>query len=778
MLNITQIPLNDEKVWDMICEGRVKGCFQIESQLCKTWCKKIKPRSIKEMSDLLALVRPGCVSGDTLISIKKQNYKEHIEKSNRYLRVSIRELFQNRKKYKNIISYDEYNSQFIENGMLDIFYNGEKECFKVKIRKYSMGMMNNGRTTDWYNLECTADHKLLTPHGWVELKDLKIGDRLAVVKRIRIKQKPIKQFVASRHVPGVLVENIRGLKYFSEICYKNYEEKCVICGYNKTTIDTHHIDGNRHKDNSPENLCFLCPNHHREYENGIISKEELLSNRDKYKLTLSDSIEWATFVGAESVGVKDVYDISMESPYHNFIAGNFVVHNCLRYVYDGKSMTQHYADRKNGISEAKPIDESLVDILASTQQIITYQEQIINIARKIAGFNDGQSRSLQKSIGKKDAELLFSLEKEFVSGCVNVGIVSEDRAKLIFENIKKSARYLFNLSHSIQYTHITYWTAYLKYYYPLKFYLHKLKLADDKIDPLKEVKELIMSAKSDGIKVYGPSLKLMNENFEVSDGAIYFGFCNVKNVGQAEFNKIKSKLKSVDDWYNLLINYLLSFNKRTIDNLIYVGTFDIFGKSRLEMLHELSCLRELSEPELKFLQKFAILDKDDLILALMKTALPKKEGGGCSNKNRIEIVKDIITRLKNPGRSLWDSPAILAKAEANLLGCEISFSEIDSCKDASYANCTCLDFANKNHPKSVVLAVTITSYREIETKNKEKMCFLTVEDGSGDLENIIVFPNIYSEYGDIIYEGATVLLQGSRSNKNDDSFIVESIELI
>lgn len=116
----------------------------------------------------------------------------------------------------------------------------------------------------------------------------------------------------------------------------------------------------------------------------------------------------------------------------------------LKFYYDGKSMAQHYADRKNGIDDAKPLHEELREILKETHQVLLYQEQIMKIARHIAGFSEGEADSLRKSVGKKDAELLFSLEQKFIDGCVKVGEVNAEEAKLIFSNIKASARYLFN----------------------------------------------------------------------------------------------------------------------------------------------------------------------------------------------------------------------------------------------------------------------------------------------------------------------------------------------
>lgn len=451
----------------------------------------------------------------------------------------------------------------------------------------------------------------------------------------------------------------------------------------------------------------------------------------------------------------------------------------LKFVYDGKSMAQHYVDRKSGLDEPIPLHPSLTDILKDTYQVIIYQEQIIQISREIAGYSESEGDVLRKSIGKKNAALLASLEEPFVNGCVKVGKVNKEQAQLIFSNIKKSARYLFNKSHGVSYAYLAYWSAYLKTHYPSKFYLNWLKQADDKIDPDKEMKELIMSARSDGINVFGPSLDYIEDNFTEHNKNIYFGFCNVKNVGLNEFIKLKERLSTakLDKWLPLMVNHLLLLNKRTVENLIYVGTFSRYGKSRLEMVHEITCLRELTDKELDWLS-MNLNENISLSDNLRRLSIPKKDGGGVANKNRTTAVLELINRIENPGRDLSDNPSQLSKIERQLLGCEISMSELDGCADAAYANCTCVDYNNKNHEKYVVIAATIKSYREIETKNNEKMCFLTIEDKTGEMENVIVFPNIYDEFGGIIYEDSNVLITGSRSQKGDSSFIVERLEQI
>ena len=109
----------------------------------------------------------------------------------------------------------------------------------------------------------------------------------------------------------------------------------------------------------------------------------------------------------------------------------------------GRSMTKVYADRKNGL---EPVDDNPINRVIDTYGVLVYQETLLNIAKKLAGFNSADSIKLMKSVGKKDAKLLFSLEDKFVSGCIKMGTIPKDDAVKLFTNIKSSARYLFNKS--------------------------------------------------------------------------------------------------------------------------------------------------------------------------------------------------------------------------------------------------------------------------------------------------------------------------------------------
>lgn len=332
-------------------------------------------------------------------------------------------------------------------------------------------------------------------------------------------------------------------------------------------------------------------------------------------------------------------------------------------------------------------------------------------------------------------------------------------------------------SHAVSYAYMAYWSAYLKANRPLDFYLNWLINAKEKLDANRETYELVESAKLDNISIKIPSIEYLEETYSIQNGAIYFGVTNVKNVGLNEFRKMDRLIKEqgmevTKDWVSLLIRVLSKVNKRSVNNLISVGMFTKYKKGRAEMLHEFSCVKELTAKEL---EKLTETYKPSLSLKqnLLGINELKKNGGAVSSEKRLVSFRGIIDRLDNPGRVLRDTPLTICLAEENLLGVPITYSKTDACQDASSANTRCKDIADGKRGKSI-LAVEIVKFNEHKTKSKTLMAFLTVRDESMELENVVVFPDIYEQFGDIIYEAATVLLFGEKA-KDRDSFIVSEI---
>jgi len=135
---------------------------------------------------------------------------------------------------------------------------------------------------------------------------------------------------------------------------------------------------------------------------------------------------------------------------------------CLKAISNGKSMTQRYVDRKNQVEEVEYLHESLEEVLKPTYGVLVYQEQSMRIVQKLAGFDLKEADVLRKAIGKKKADLMAKVRKDFIKGCARIGMVDEATADEIFGWIEKSSRYSFNKSHAVAYAMCSYWSAYHK----------------------------------------------------------------------------------------------------------------------------------------------------------------------------------------------------------------------------------------------------------------------------------------------------------------------------
>ncbi|MCW4039968.1 MAG: hypothetical protein NWE83_04345 [Candidatus Bathyarchaeota archaeon] len=460
---------------------------------------------------------------------------------------------------------------------------------------------------------------------------------------------------------------------------------------------------------------------------------------------------------------------------------------CLKAFVDGKSMTQHFVDRKFGKEEIPSLHESIDDLLKETYGVIVYQEQAMKIAEVMAGFSLQAADDLRTAIGKKKIDLMKKVRVKYIEGCKQNGI-DEDTAVEIFDMIEKSARYSFNKSHAVGYAKMAYWSAWLRCYYPSYFFKNWLGGASDKIDPDMEIRQLVMSAKSEDIDICGPSFKVLDENFSWFEGAIHFGICNVKNVGKAHLLALRKILNGSEmlfrsffkpiSWSIMLIKTLRKINKRAVENLIKTGAFSGLGKSRTAMLHEYHCFMELTKKEMQAVEEHISLECDisDIIKKLI-TYGTKKDGGFISTQNRLDKVESILSRLENPGRDLSDNSVVYAKLEERLLGYAISHSELNNCSDAGFADTTCKEIADGKMGSSTI-AVIVKNIREHETKNCDTMAFLSVEDDSGESENIVIFPDVYGQYKDIIYNEATLLISGEIKDKERNSFIVDKVFVI
>ena len=457
---------------------------------------------------------------------------------------------------------------------------------------------------------------------------------------------------------------------------------------------------------------------------------------------------------------------------------------------NGKSMTQVYADRKakKPDSPLEYLHDSLEPILKETFGVLVYQEQSMMIAQQLAGFDLKDADALRKAIGKKKADLMEKVKKSFLEGAERQGTVTKEIAEEIFSWIEKSNRYAFNKSHAVSYAINAYWSAYCKTHRLKKFYNTYLNRADRKPDPDVEKKQLIMDAKRANIDVLPPRLQHLYTNFtrNTEKDIVYYGLQHIKHVGGKECEKLET-LGNVSEytWLDCLLKiiYKLNLNKRSTIALISVGAFNGANnrESRQKMLYEFDSWKQLSAREQKAIAENHESGDPSVYASSLSEAISHMTNTIKINSRRMPTVQDIKESLDSPFYDLGDKAVTIAADEEKYMSCSLTCNKVDGL-DLNMVTNLCQDVSSGVITKKANLAIEIVRVKIVKTKRGknpgQEMAFLTVEDGSGSLEDVVIFPEPYDKYKDLLLDNNTVLLMGEVDKRKKTSFIVNQVSQI
>lgn len=404
-----------------------------------------------------------------------------------------------------------------------------------------------------------------------------------------------------------------------------------------------------------------------------------------------------------------------------------------------------YIKGKRGKKEITYLDPRLKPILKDTYGIAVYQEQVLQIARVLAGFSLGEADVLRKAIGKKIKKLLLDQRKKFIEGCVNNN-VKKEVAKQLFDFIEPFARYSFNRAHSVCYAMIAYRTAYLKANYSAEFMAALLTSDYHNLD---RVAIEISECERMGIKVFPPNVNESETEFGVIDDYIRFGLGAIKNVGWGAAKEIvkerekNGKYKSLEDFIKRLGSKII--NKKTIENLGKAGALDDFAE-RNKILASIDIILKYAHSREKQansnqINLFASNPKNENIytpLKLMETE--PAVGSQC-----LAWEKELL------GIYLTDHP--LKQFQEKIA--ELGLNSINQIKEK----------ADSNPKARVRIAVVIGDIKKINTKNNSIMIFARLEDESGFIEGV-VFPKILENNKEDWNIGNLILIEGRLDNKS------------
>jgi DNA polymerase-3 subunit alpha len=397
-----------------------------------------------------------------------------------------------------------------------------------------------------------------------------------------------------------------------------------------------------------------------------------------------------------------------------------------------------YVARKHGKEPITYVHPLMESVLKSTYGIIVYQEQVMDMATKLAGMTKGQGYLLIKAVGKKIKSLLDEQKDKFIQGCIDNGI-EKAQAKETWELIEPFARYGFNKAHSACYAVIAYQTAYCKANYPAEFMAALLTSDQHNTD---RIAIEIEDARRMGIAVLPPDINESEASFSVvstDDGSpsrtIRFGLNAVKNVGEHLVEAIIAERKrggafaSLEDVLERVQHKDL--NKKSMESLAKVGAFDRFAERQVI----LSSMEEILKFG-KLLDTAASSGQINLFASLPTTYRPTlrlKEVPPASNIQRGTWEKELM------GLYISDHPLNAHRRTLEKLVRPIStLGEITS---------------------ATKIGGLISTVKKIVTKKNEPMAFVRLEDLSGSIE-VVVFPKLYQSSALLWEEGRLVVVEG------------------
>ncbi len=424
-------------------------------------------------------------------------------------------------------------------------------------------------------------------------------------------------------------------------------------------------------------------------------------------------------------------------------------------------MVDEFIEIKHGRKETQYPFPSLEPVLKDTYGVIIYQEQVMNVARIVAGYSLGQADMLRRAMGKKKADEMAKHRELFLQGGKERGY-DQVKANDLFDKMEKFAEYGFNKSHAVAYSYLSYQTAFLKYYYPSHFFA---ALLTSELGNMDKITQYILDAKRFGIEVLPPDVNESLWQFNVVGKNIRFGMGAVKNVGEGAVLEIIKEREERGPFQGILdfcqrIN-LKNINNRVMESLIKVGAFDE------------------SEKIGKRYNRKTLLQNLELIVQYCKKRQEDKEMGlvslfdfgagndGLSESDDHKHSQTTATESDNLDIEIFPEflKSELLSYESELLGIFISGHPLDEYKAlmeelASMPIKNVEGLLGREQKRSMTLSGLIVSKKVILTKKGDKMCFLNLEDLTGKIE-VIVFPKVFKEFEALLESTETpVLIEG------------------
>lgn len=415
-------------------------------------------------------------------------------------------------------------------------------------------------------------------------------------------------------------------------------------------------------------------------------------------------------------------------------------------------MVDHYINRKHGREPVSYLHPKMKDVLSDTYGIMLYQEQIMQLARNLAGYSLAEADLLRKAMGKKNPEEMRKQKDRFLQGCAKSNIDTR-LAEEIFGQMETFARYGFNRSHSVAYAMISFQTAYLKAHYGVEF---MAALMCHELDDTDKILKNLNECKKQKITVLPPNVNQSNAQFSVVGKRILYGLEAIKGVGVGMAQAVIMERNKAGEFKDLedLVTRIdpKHANKRVYEALIKCGALDCTGYSRRELMERLEGVLKLSQ----VMQKDKATSQVSLFSEeVLRPRIQKPQ----TNRSEWPVNQKLAYEREVLGFYITGHPLEKFRAELKKQG----VSQIAVLKE-------------KGKSEGVRIAAIVAALKLKNTKKGDRYASFSLEDDSGTIE-ALAWPDIYKKIALILESGDPILCKGRLDVREERcTFIVDDME--
>ena len=471
-------------------------------------------------------------------------------------------------------------------------------------------------------------------------------------------------------------------------------------------------------------------------------------NLDMYHIPYEDENVFKLLASGQTAGIFQLESSGMKNAIKIMNPNSFEDIYAILALFRPGPMDniKDYALRKAGKKKITYISKDVESILKSTYGILVYQEQISALASIMAGYSKEDADLFRRAVSHKEKEVLAASEKAFIEGSMKNGY-EQKVAKQMFNDILKFADYGFNKSHAVVYAITACRMAYLKYYYPLEFYIALLSASDASDN---KFSEYVSELKRRKINILGPDINKSTTRFTIDNGALLFPINFIKGISELTASRILDERLlngKYKDFFDFVVRtFSLKLGEGIIDKLISAGAFDSLYPSRAT-LHK----------TLKYALQFAELVSGNDGQLIFLEAL----------ENQKQYMKDIDIPLDNLNN------------EYEVLGIMVSDNPLRYKKDL-LNNLKVSNLLESKENKSSRIVGIISQIKKIKTRKTGKMmAFIKIFDETSELE-VTVFPKLYEKVYQLLTKNNIIVVEGKfeTNDEEKESFAADNLYLL